>query len=98
MNFLTAIELIQLFHEGRGLSEMAYHFMRNESAIYQQLEKLNLFDIIKKRRNRTSFSENGCRCGYCKNVRICVHSPQNRAQLVDLICDRFQQEDENDDV
>ena len=94
----SIIELIQLFHEGKGISEMAYHFLRSESAIYQQLEKMNCFSKIKKRRNRTS-SENECRCIHCKIVKTCVYSPENRGQLHrESLCDEFQEEIECDDV
>lgn len=64
-------QLLQMFYEGMGISEIALTMKRSEPAIMQQLCKEECFRNEVKKRNRKKKLKNRCRCGECLNSDIC---------------------------
>jgi len=57
--------LTQLFSEGVGISEIAIRLQRSEPAIFQQIEKLDLYQRQAMPRRRKFFPEPKCLCITC---------------------------------
>lgn len=68
-------ELIALYHEGVGITELALHFSRSESAIFQQLAALELLAPSETRRPREKREALPCcLCGECR----CIDCPRKQ--------------------
>ena len=70
-------QLDRLFHEGHGITEIAYLLERTEPAIVQMLMKEGYFQHEVKTRNRIGRSDK-CICNKCSGYGDCPYSPQNR--------------------
>lgn len=75
-------KLIELFMEGRGISELSLLFGRTEVSIFQQISKTGLWAMQCRSRNRQGKSPNNIRClcpdcamTDCKNCgKECAHA------------------------
>lgn len=60
-------QLIRLFEEGMGITEIAIRLQRTEPAVFQQIEKL---DLYRRRENpqraRAHRARRGCLCSACQ--------------------------------
>ena len=59
--------LIFMFYEGVGISEISIRLQRTEPAVFQQIEKLDLYQRKQyPKRNKKSYKSSGCCCPTCK--------------------------------
>lgn len=55
-----------MFFEGVGITEMAVILQRSETAIIQQIEKMNLYDRrLYPARQKSCSAQSKCLCGTC---------------------------------
>ncbi len=76
----SIVKLSNMFHEGFGITEIAYKLMRGEQAVIQQLWKLGFYANIQKSRSRDNRNKCDCQCKNCDFSRTCEFSPKNRKQ------------------
>lgn len=55
-----------MFEQGIGITEMAVRLQRSEPAIYQQIEKMDLYGRKTKPKRKTKQKEPSCLCNRCK--------------------------------
>lgn len=68
--------LEQLFADGVGFTEMAILLQRTEPAVYQQIEKQDLYEREEKPvRRRREDKEPMCLCRKCPFKDTCPHNP-----------------------
>ena len=59
-------KMVQQFHDGYGISELALLYGRTESAIFHQLDRMSLLTPQYKPRNRQSKNaQPQCLCPFC---------------------------------
>ena len=58
--------LTVMFRDGKGISEMAVRLQRGEPAVYQQIERLDLYGRAERpRRRKKKRKHYGCLCDTC---------------------------------
>lgn len=67
--------LIQMYNEGAGITELALHFERSESAIMNQVDKLGLNPRVRSSRKEKL----GCLCKECSLYGRCQEAGQCEA-------------------
>lgn len=59
--------LTVMFRDGKGISEMAVRLQRGEPAVYQQIERLDLYGRAERpRRRRKKTKHYDCLCDICR--------------------------------
>lgn len=62
--------LENLFYEGKGISEIAIRLQRTEPAVFQQIEKMDLYQRKSNPQRRKFFEKSGsCLCQQCEANR-----------------------------
>lgn len=82
-------QLVNMFHEGIGITAMAIQLQRTEPAIIQQIEKLDLYNRKEApSRRRSSLKESVCLCSVCRldpalcaNRRACQFTQEGKSCL-----------------
>lgn len=69
-----------MFYSGTGISEMAVELQRTEPAVFQQIEKMDLYQRKENPRRQRFFDrEPKCLCNNCQlDVRFCPHCKDRR--------------------
>ena len=63
-------QLIRLFEEGMGITEIAIRLQRTEPAVFQQIEKLDLYRRRENpQRTRTPKAYRDCLCRTCQTPK-----------------------------
>lgn len=63
-------QLVRLFHNGIGITEMAIQLQRTEPAVFQQIEKLDLYQRKENpQRRKNPAQPSDCLCNLCKRPR-----------------------------
>lgn len=76
------IQLLESFHQGLGISEIAVLLQRSERAIMQQLTLFRCFqnETRSRERHKKLQPKYTCLCHICTKQKQCKHSPQNRKE------------------
>lgn len=71
--------LVQKFMAGEGITAIALELQRSEPAVYQMIEKLDLYNRKNQPiRHRTKGKPKGCLCKKCENYpALCPGCPDN---------------------
>ena len=69
--------LKDMFEDGVGITEIAIRLQRTEPAVFQQIEKLDLYRRKDRPRRRRSLGKTcSCYCSICEvDPRNCPHNP-----------------------
>lgn len=69
-------KLVVLFDSGEGITDIAVQLQRTEPAVFQQIEKLDLYKRKENPvRHRDQFKPRGCLCDRCRlDVASCPRS------------------------
>lgn len=69
-------KLVVLFDSGEGITDIAVQLQRTEPAVFQQIEKLDLYKRKENPvRHRDRFKPRSCLCDRCRlDVVSCPHS------------------------
>ena len=63
-------QLVWMFNEGVGIPEIAVQLQRTEPAVYQQIEKLDLYQRKENpQRRKNPVQPSDCLCSLCKRPR-----------------------------
>ena len=63
-------QLVWMFNEGVGITEIAVQLQRTEPAVYQQIEKLDLYQRKENpQRRKNPVQPSDCLCSLCKRPR-----------------------------
>ena len=69
-----------LFEQGIGISEMAVRLQRSERAIYQQIEKMDLYGRKANPKRNQKQKAPSCLCSRCKCARnACPRYPESQS-------------------
>jgi len=62
-----------LFNTGYGITEIALRLERSEPAVYQQIQKMALYERQRSAYRRKNTPRGGCSCPNCGTPMVCGH-------------------------
>ena len=62
-----------LFNTGYGITEIALRLERSEPAVYQQIQKMSLYERQRSAYRRKNTPRGGCSCPNCGTPMVCGH-------------------------
>ena len=80
--------LTVMFRAGKGISEMAVRLQRGEPAVYQQIERLDLYGRAERpRRHRKQDRRYSCLCDRCRlDSGACARCGRYKAKKEEIEC------------